>query len=329
MNTTKLGLVGTLLIGLCLAASGGPGSADEATGPAAPAKKKIVFVAGPPSHGYAEHEYRADCTLLAKCLNENMPNVEAVVVSGGWPKDPHVFDGAAAIVISSDGADHHPVLPHLEEVGKLMDRGVGLACIHYAVEVPKGKVGDSFKKWLGGYFELFWSVNPFWTAEFKSFPKHPVANGLKPFSILDEWYFHIRFADGMKGVTPILTAVPPDDVHRNVNDARGGNPAVFKRKGMPEHMAWAYERPGGGRGFGFTGGHVRWNWANDNYRKVVLNGIAWTAGLEIPAGGVPSKAPTFEELRKNLDKPEPPNYDFKRIRTLLEQWQKESEAAGK
>ena len=210
-----------------------------------------------------------------------------------------------------------------------MDKGVGLACIHFAVEVPKGKVGDSFKKWLGGYFELFWSVNPWWKAEFKSFPKHPVANGLKPFSILDEWYFHMRFADDMKGVTPILTAIPPDDTRHEKHDARGGNPAVFARKGMAEHVAWAYERPGGGRGFGFTGGHSHWNWANDNYRKAVLNGIAWTAGLEIPAGGVPSKTPTLEELRKNLDKPEPQNYDFKPIQTLLEQWRKESEAAAK
>ena len=30
--------------------------------------RKIVFLAGPPSHGYAEHEYHAGCLLLAKCL---------------------------------------------------------------------------------------------------------------------------------------------------------------------------------------------------------------------------------------------------------------------
>ena len=194
-----------------------------------------------------------------------------------------------------------------------MAKGVGLVCLHWAVEVPKGPGGDDFKKWLGGYFEFFWSVNPWWTAEFKSFPKHPVANGLKPFSIRDEWYFHMRFADDMKGVTPILTAVPPDNVHLNVNDPRGGNPAVFARKGMPEHLAWAFERPGGGRSFGFTGGHLQWNWAHDNYRKVVLNGIVWAAGLEVPPGGVPSKTPTLAELRANLDKVEPAGYDWKSV----------------
>ena len=68
---------------------------------------------------------------------------------------------------------------------------------------------------------------------------------------------------------------------------------------MPEHVAWAYERPDGGRGFGFTGGHWHWNWASDSFRKVVLNGIAWTAGLDVPPDGVPSKTPTYEELEVN------------------------------
>ena len=43
-------------------------------------QKKIVFIAGKPSHGYAEHEHRAGCLLLAKALNENVPQVHAEVV---------------------------------------------------------------------------------------------------------------------------------------------------------------------------------------------------------------------------------------------------------
>ncbi|MCX6917466.1 MAG: hypothetical protein NT167_31270, partial [Verrucomicrobia bacterium] len=58
---------------------------------------------------------------------------------------------------------------------------------------------------------------------------------------------------------------------------------------------------GGGRGFGFTGGHFHRNWANDNYRKVVLNAILWTAKVEVPANGVECKI-TEESLRQNLDK---------------------------
>ena len=43
------------------------------------------------------------------------------------------------------------------------------------------------------------------------------------------------------------------------------------------------ERPDGGRGFGFTGGHFHRNWGDPNFRKLVLNAILWTAGLDVPS----------------------------------------------
>ncbi len=292
------------------------------------AKKKIVFIAGRPSHGYGEHEHNAGCTLLAKCLNENVPGVEAVVYKNGWPQDPHALDGAATVVIYADGGDANPAIPHLEELDKLLKRGVGLACIHYAVEMPKGAPGDAWLRWIGGYFETFWSVNPNWKAEFKTLPHHPVTNGVKPFAIEDEWYYHMRFVGGddskAKGLTPILTAVPPDSTRRDGNDAHGANAYVRARKGMAEHVAWAFERPGGGRGFGFTGGHWHFNWGNPNFRTIVLNGIVWTAGLDVPAGGVPSKSPRFAELDAHLDKVKPGQFDDKHYQGLLEQWNKEA-----
>jgi type 1 glutamine amidotransferase len=69
---------------------------------------------------------------------------------------------------------------------------------------------------------------------------------------------------------------------------------------MAEDVAWAYQRPGGGRGFGFTGGHYHKNWGNDDFRKVVLNAILWIAKVDVPAQGVESKV-TPEDLQKNLD----------------------------
>jgi hypothetical protein len=41
--------------------------------------------------------------------------------------------------------------------------------------------------WGGGLDERNWSVNPTWEAEFKRFPDHPVARGLKPFRIQNEY----------------------------------------------------------------------------------------------------------------------------------------------
>ena len=63
---------------------------------------------------------------------------------------------------------------------------------------------------------------------------------------------------------------------------------------------WACERPDGGRGFGFTGGHFHKNWANDNFRKDVLNAILWIAKMDVPRNGVESSV-TEDELKQNLD----------------------------
>ena len=47
--------------------------------------------------------------------------------------------------------------------------------------MPKGKAGDLLKSWIGGYYEVFWSVNPDWKANYKKLPEHPVARGVRPF----------------------------------------------------------------------------------------------------------------------------------------------------
>lgn len=98
------------------------------------------------------------------------------------------------------------------------------------------------------------------------------------------------------GVTPLLIAIPPESTRQGPDGVHSGNPHVRARKGLAEHVAWVRQRPDGGRGFGFTGGDLHWNWANDDYRKFVLNGIIWSAGREVPHEGVPSRTPTFEEL---------------------------------
>jgi len=285
-------------------------------------KKKIVLIAGNKSHGYAAHEHHAGCLLLAACLQESGLGIETAVYQNGWPEDPKALNDADSIVIYADGGGRHPIVAHLDEVAPLMKKGVGLACLHYGVEVPKGEPGDCLKEWTGGYFETFWSVNPHWKGEFKEFPEHPVSNGLKPFFMDDEWYYHMRFKNDMEGVTPILTAIPPDSTRERPDGGHSGNPTVRSRKGMPEHVAWVVQRPDGGRGFGFTGGHWHWSWACDSFRTVVLNGIAWTAGVEIPGGGVPSKRPTLEQLKANQDYEPRGDFDYGKVEQLIKEWNK-------
>ncbi len=270
---------------------------------ASAADKKIVFIAGPPSHGPGAHEYRAGCLLLKSCLDK-MPGVTCLVYSNGWPNDVKAFDDAGTVVIYSDGGGAHPVLKadHLKTLGVLMDEGVGLVCLHYSVEPTIEKGEPEFLHWLGGAFEINWSVNPDWTADFKTLPAHPITRGVQPFRLADEWYFHMRFRDSMKGVTPILLAVPGESTTKRNDGPHEGNPVVRElvARGEPQSVAWASERAGGGRGFGFTGGHYHRNWGDDNVRKLVLNAILWTAKVEVPGDGVKS-AVTPAELSANLD----------------------------
>jgi type 1 glutamine amidotransferase len=254
-----------------------------------PGAPKIVLIAGRKSHGPGDHEFFAGTAILQKMLKQN--GVNAVMARDGWPKNESIFDGAKAVMMYMDGGGGHPLLAkaernRLQRMKSMLAEGAGFACLHYAVEYPKESANDVLPM-LGGYFEPFWSVNPHWDAHFKTLPQHPITRGVKPFKIRDEWYYHMKFVDGMKGVTPILTDIPPDATRGKpgTNDAHGGNPEVQKHMGEPEHVAWAYERSDGGRSFGFTGAHFHRNWADENFRRLVVNALMWTAKVEIPETG--------------------------------------------
>jgi hypothetical protein len=264
--------------------------------------KRLVLIAGTPSHGPGAHEFNAGVQLLAKCLH-GFPGLETSVNLNGWPKNQAVFDGASGILIYADGGKGHPAIQddRLAFLGHLMAKGVGLMCAHYGVEVPADKGGPEFRDWIGGYYEDKFSCNPIWKPEFKTFPKHPIANGLEPFTAEDEWYFNMRFRPRMEGVTGILTAIPPDSVRDGPYVyPKGPYKHIQEAKGRAEHMMWAAERPDGGRGVGFTGGHFHSNWKNDHFRKVVLNALVWICKLDVPKEGVASSV-SDEDIKANLD----------------------------
>jgi hypothetical protein len=49
--------------------------------------------------------------------------------------------------------------------------------------------------------------------------------------------------------------------------------------GRAETVAWAYERPDGGRSFGFSGLHFHDNWARPEYQKLIVQATLWTLKL--------------------------------------------------
>ena len=230
------------------------------------ADRKLVMIAGPVSHPPLMHEFKAGSMLLQKRL-ENVKGLKTTLILNGWPSktvdgqkvdDNSVFEGADAIFIYSDGGGRHLAVQNdrLEVLRGLMKKGVSLGLAHYAVEVVPEKGGAEWKEWVGGHYENAFSCNPIFDAEFKSLPVHAITRGVKPFTTKDEWYFNMRFRDGKAGVKDILVATPSDAVRDGPYvSPKGPYPHIQAAKGRPETMMWAVERPDGGRGFGFTGGH--------------------------------------------------------------------------
>jgi hypothetical protein len=276
------------------------------------AERKLVMIAGPVSHPPLMHEFRAGSLLLQKRL-ESVPNLETTLITNGWPTkivagkrvdDNAVFAGADAIFIYSDGGPNHlAVRPErLEFLRGLIKQGVGLGCAHYAVEVTPDRGGAEWSEWIGGHYENAFSCNPIWEADFQRLPEHAITRGVRPFRTKDEWYFNMRFRDGKAGVKDILVATPSDAVRDGPYvHPKGPYPHIQAAKGRPETMMWAVERPDGGRGFGFTGGHFHVNWQNDDQRRLILNALVWLAKLDVPAGGIDSAPVDDVEIMQNLD----------------------------
>jgi len=236
--------------------------------------KKIVLIGGTGSHGKLAHAHTAGVLLFKKYLEAaakktGIKTQVITIVNNKWPDDLSFLDDAATILVYSDGWGGHALTGKVEKIAKLMERGVGLINLHYAVAPPKG-ADSQFLEWIGGYYERGYSKNPHNRVEVTpGAPKHPLCRGWKAFTTNDEYYYQIRFRKDDKRLVPVMTTMLP------------------KNKPQREIIAWAVERKDGGRGFGFTGGHFHKNWEIEDFRKMVLNAIWWTAKIEIPQGGVP------------------------------------------
>lgn len=296
-----------VLMTLLLSSASDP--ADAADSP-----RRLVLVAGKPSHPPRMHEFNAGVQLMAKCLAD-VPGLKVDVVLNGWPEDEAIFDDADAVVFYMDGGPKHELVQEEGRRLQLADRWAGegksIGCMHYGVEVLADQAGPQFRRWIGGHYEHMFSCNPIWEPEFSVLPEHPITRGVKPFQIKDEWYFNMRFMADLVGneaaavegtkFQPILVAEPSDAVRDGPYVyPKGPYAHIQADKGRTEAMMWVVERPDGGRGMGFTGGHFHDNWGNADFRKVVLNACVWLAKVDVPASGVESQLMP-EELDANLD----------------------------
>jgi type 1 glutamine amidotransferase len=267
-----------------------------------PAPKKIVLIAGKKSHGpegNGQHDYNWSARLLKFALDRSniKDQIQVTYHLNGWPADEKSLEDAATIMIISDGRDGDKFSEalHLESparvafVQKLMDKGCGLVLFHFSTFAPDEYAKQCFE-WTGGYFDWEENGKRQWYSAITTqdnaevglaSPEHPISRGVKPFKMKEEFYYNIRFNDGDTGLTPLLSV-----------------PALKGRAENGNTVAWCRERENKGRGFATTCGHYYDNWRNDDFRKLVLNGLAWTAHVEVPKDGVESRFPMREEIEK-------------------------------
>lgn len=227
------------------------------------ADTKVVLIGHGPDHPYRTHCYLPDCELLAKCLRQT-DGIEAVV-SRGWPEDDQVLADADVIVLHvRSGGDFlfHP--SRREQALKLLERGVGLVAVHWGTGCTQ-HAPDKWQAALGGIFnpKAYSKYTVAKTTMQRAAPEHPISRGWKDYELRDEYYYKLKFVDG---ATPI---------------------AVANVKGEDYPIAWAFERPQGGRSFGFVAGHFHDNFGEEPFRRTIVNGILWTAKREVPQGGAP------------------------------------------
>lgn len=268
---------------------------------AEPAPRVLILV-GPSNHPPGTHEVAAGGRVLEHCLNAaELPVRVKAELRTDWPADgaKSLTDVAAVAFIG----DLFPpeVMPKrdavMADLAAMTKRGCGIVCLHYATGLEAKHVaadGDHpLLHWTGGYFATRCKHHQSVARVFQEATvepakgDHPALRGWKGFTVHDEPYINNFFAkDGpVKGFTALAAAeLPPEKPKR-------------------ETVAWAVERPDGGRGAGVVMPHFFRNWKNDDMRTLILNAIVWAAKLDIPRDGVRVKVPDLATFKPTAVEP--------------------------
>jgi len=295
-----------LIIGLCGAL--GSSLVYQVASDSSVLKKIVILTGDDLKHASGTHEFEAGGKLLKASIEKSVINdrVECVLVHN-WPEDTSVFNDADMILHYYKGNKWHLVNKNAALIDALAKKGVSQMFVHYACD-PDSSVDESLRSWTGGVYKDKVSANPFWTLN-AILEKHPINKGVSQYTVNDEWYLNIDFE---KLPLKEYDAVKVGDVHavmsgKNVDKKPHGkfNRAVKDDDGSATVVFWAKESENGCRGIAVTGAHFHKTWANDDFRKQVLNSITWGLKISVPESGVSSPAITEDQLNENLDKRKP------------------------
>jgi type 1 glutamine amidotransferase len=240
-----------------------------AAAPAEPPKKLLLLFQQPDGHPPATHEYEAGVKLLAKLLKP-VPGLEVTVARADspWKEGPELLGRAdGAVLFLSEGARWmQSDAERWKAFTQLGQRGGSLVVLHWAMGVRDAQYVEGCVNLLGGCHGGPDRKYQVLETDLKLVePRHPITAGIEAFRVHEEFYYRLKFPPAKMGWQPVLQAAID---------------------GKDETVAWAWQRPDGGRSFGFSGLHFHENWRLPAYRRLVVQGTLWSLKLPIPKDGL-------------------------------------------
>jgi type 1 glutamine amidotransferase len=229
----------------------------------APKKKLLLLAQGPDGHPPETHEYLRGQQVLQKAL-EKSANLDITLARADepWREGPELLTKADGVVLFlSEGAKWLQNNPErLKAFQELARRKGGLVVLHWGMGSKDAKNIDAFVQLFGGCHggpdRKYKVLSTRATIVDK---QHPISRGLDDFPVRDEFYYHLKFVKAEPAVQPVLRVAID---------------------GQDETVAWAWQRPDGGRSFGFSGLHFHENWQLSEYRRLVTQAVRWSLALE-------------------------------------------------
>jgi type 1 glutamine amidotransferase len=244
-------------------------------------KRLLLVSQGPDGHPPGTHEYVAGQKLLAQSLAK-VPGLEVTTsfADDDWGGGPELLGKCDGVVLFlSEGGKWMNADPRRKEaLVRLAERGGGITGLHWGI-------GTKDAKNIGIVLQLLGACHGGPDRKYKVFAAnvtvaakdHPIAAGLQDFRVFDEFYYQLKRDQKTSGFTSLLTVNVPDEKE-------------------PQTVCWSWERPAGGRSFGFSGGHFHDNWRRPEYQRLFAQGILWTLHLQPPQQDFPAPLAAEEPL---------------------------------
>ena len=246
----------------------------------ADAPKRVLLLGQKRDHPPGSHEYVPGLNVLHKCLR-GVQGLDLVLMDADepWPQGPREIDRADGLVLYlGQGARWVQNDPQrLRAIRRFAQRGGALVALHWAIGAKEDRYIEPYRHILGGIHggkdrKYIFTKAPLDVRVVA--PSHPITTAIAGFPLQDEFYYHLKFAEDGQ-LTPILQITVA---------------------GEPETVAWTYERPDGGRSFGFSGMHFHDNWRLEPCRRLAAQAVLWTLKMPVPADGLPVDV-SKEDLR--------------------------------